>query len=520
MTGKYIKKTLAAIASAILIISACIPCFDGGILQEIPVSAQAYGQNDTVELPIIPIDPDEPDEPEDPENPDDPGNSTEPDEIPESVDLSKAKGLEITLEADSFEYSAKAVKPAVSVLLDGKELTKNKDFALSYSNNVSIGYAKATVTGIGQYCGSVSRSFKILPKMQTIKELKLSGSGFSCALTRDDKCTGYEIEYSLKPDFSLSKKKISNSVSAVKLTADLLEAGKTYYVRARSVKKVGSYSFYGKWSKTSKISSAPVYCIKNGSADFISAYSTRSGRNLKLKTGRYSAECKSGKYYVSANFTQFIVDKKYVSLVAGSGKLYPTSCVSQLGAKYSYKYGSGPACAVMLLNSEKGLGLSKSKVYQTAEKKGWCADKRGFKYADCDQIQLKKTLEYLSKQPVSVDSIKGRTSNAIQILIKRQLNNGRRCIVAVRKSSSGRKTANPVTSYNTKSDIIGYVVVAGYTKENGVEYFYVAEPWYQDNTGYVYCNYGLTKVKAETLAKSVKSIPDSKKNYKNIVHFN
>ena len=227
MTGKGIKKTLAAIASAVLIISACLPCFENTAFMEIPASAQAYGQNDTVELPIIPIDPDKPDEPEDPENPDDPGNSTEPDDIPESVDLSKAEGLEITLEADSFEYSGKAVKPAVSVLLDGKSLIENTDYTISYSNNLSIGFAKATVTGIGEYCGSVSRSFKILPKTQTIKELNLYGSGFCCSITRDDKCTGYEIEYSLKPDFSLSEKKLSNSVSAVKLTADLLEAGKT-----------------------------------------------------------------------------------------------------------------------------------------------------------------------------------------------------------------------------------------------------------------------------------------------------
>ena len=58
-------------------------------------------------------------------------------------------------------YTGKAIKPNVVVKMDGKTLTKDKSYTVSYSNNVNVGTATVTVTGKGNYTGTKKATFKI-----------------------------------------------------------------------------------------------------------------------------------------------------------------------------------------------------------------------------------------------------------------------------------------------------------------------------------------------------------------------
>ncbi len=78
---------------------------------------------------------------------------------PAKEDISKS---EVTLEKNSCIYDGKAKTPAVTVRLNGKTLTLNTDYTVSYSNNVNIGTAKAVVTGKGNYTGSKTVNFTII----------------------------------------------------------------------------------------------------------------------------------------------------------------------------------------------------------------------------------------------------------------------------------------------------------------------------------------------------------------------
>lgn len=74
-------------------------------------------------------------------------------------------------------YNGKAYEPSVKVTaFNGKRrvtLKKNKDYKLQYANNVHAGEDKATVTisGMGKYTGSVTKTFTITPK--SVKKLKI-----------------------------------------------------------------------------------------------------------------------------------------------------------------------------------------------------------------------------------------------------------------------------------------------------------------------------------------------------------
>ena len=58
-------------------------------------------------------------------------------------------------------YTGKAVEPSLTITDNGRYLTEGKDYRVSYYNNTSQGTASVTISGIGNYSGTVHTSFKI-----------------------------------------------------------------------------------------------------------------------------------------------------------------------------------------------------------------------------------------------------------------------------------------------------------------------------------------------------------------------
>ena len=83
----------------------------------------------------------------------------------ESKDIT---GAIVKLYAESYSYDGTAKKPGV-IVKDGENLlVENTDYTVTYSNNVYIGTAQVTITGIGVYDGTVTKTFKIIaPKGNT-----------------------------------------------------------------------------------------------------------------------------------------------------------------------------------------------------------------------------------------------------------------------------------------------------------------------------------------------------------------
>lgn len=73
-------------------------------------------------------------------------------------DLSNAT---LTLAETKYEYTGDAIKPEVTVVVDGKTLTKDVNYEVSYSNNVEPGTASITITGKDNYAGSATMTFVI-----------------------------------------------------------------------------------------------------------------------------------------------------------------------------------------------------------------------------------------------------------------------------------------------------------------------------------------------------------------------
>lgn len=89
-------------------------------------------------------------------------------------DFSETAVVNIGGAYDTYEtaYTGKALKPNVTVAVDGKSLSKN-DYMVEYGDNINIGTeAYVLVKGIKNYTGEVKKFFSIVPK--AVKPTKLS----------------------------------------------------------------------------------------------------------------------------------------------------------------------------------------------------------------------------------------------------------------------------------------------------------------------------------------------------------
>ncbi len=71
----------------------------------------------------------------------------------------------------SYEQTGAEISPVPVVTIDGVNLIKDADYTISYASNVNIGTATYTITGIGNYTGSISGTFKITiaqPKVEVV----------------------------------------------------------------------------------------------------------------------------------------------------------------------------------------------------------------------------------------------------------------------------------------------------------------------------------------------------------------
>lgn len=107
--------------------------------------------------------------------------TTEPKEIPYTIHVAPIAEGSLSLKWNSCTYNGKARKPgidAVTVTLGDKAVTlaEGVDYSVSYENNVNAGAAAVTITGKGNFSGSLSSEF-------TIKKASIAKGSFALKWT-------------------------------------------------------------------------------------------------------------------------------------------------------------------------------------------------------------------------------------------------------------------------------------------------------------------------------------------------
>ncbi len=150
----------------------------------------------------------------------------------------------------SCTYDGTNQTPAVKVKSSfGETLVENFDYTVSYKNNKKVGTATIKITGIGDYTGTITKTFTIKPKPTKLTNVTASSKAFIAQWTKKTaQVTGYQIQYSTKSDFTDAKTSRIKSNETVKKTVKNLTANKKYYVRIRTYKTVDGKNYYSSWS--------------------------------------------------------------------------------------------------------------------------------------------------------------------------------------------------------------------------------------------------------------------------------
>ena len=178
--------------------------------------------------------------------------------------------------ASSVSFTGSNITPSVTVKAAGRTLTSGTDYTVSYSNNKNVGTASVYVYGKGNYSGTLSAKFDILPAKQQIQKLETRYKGFYIDWAQKGSATGYDVGYSVNSNMSGAVSKHLTANKPDTLTISGLSGDKTYYVRVRSYTNVNGKVYYGAWSD--------VKSIKTANNDITKA--TVSGISTKAFTGK------------------------------------------------------------------------------------------------------------------------------------------------------------------------------------------------------------------------------------------
>lgn len=166
-------------------------------------------------------------------------------------------------------YKTQTNSCVVTALVDGVEtvLTYGTDYTISYENNRDVGTATMTITGKGNYKGTLVKKFVIRPIKTTLSYLTAGTKRVAIRWNKQDvEISGYQIYYSTKKDFSSNVKKVFISdPSAVSKTVTGLKSGKTYYVKIRTYKTVSGKNYYSTWSSALSVKLALNHIKVTGS---------------------------------------------------------------------------------------------------------------------------------------------------------------------------------------------------------------------------------------------------------------
>ena len=230
------------------------------------------------------------------------------------ISISKAS---VTLSTSTYAYDGKTKTPSVTVKVGGKTLKKDTDYTVSYSNNTKVGTAKVTITGKGNYTGSVSKTYSI---KNDFKKATISGIS----------------------NKSYTGKNITQSIT-VKYNGKTLKKGTDYTVSYSSNKSIGTAtvkiagkgSYTGTITKTFKINPAKQEIQKltaKSKAFFVDWAQKGSATGYEIQYATNSKFTSAKKVTITNNKT----DKTTVSKLSGKKKYYVRvrSYTTVKGTKY------------------------------------------------------------------------------------------------------------------------------------------------------------------------------------------
>lgn len=166
------------------------------------------------------------------------------------TDKNIAKIDRIELAYSEATYTGTTVKPAVTVYDSNGKKIPSSYYTVNYYNNINVGTATVKVDFKGNYSGTLTEDYMILPRGTSILSLNAIHGGFTVRWAMQNKqTTGYELQYATREDFKDVGILQTTKYTTLTKTVSSLKPGTKYYVRIRTYKG----SSYSAWSDTKTV---------------------------------------------------------------------------------------------------------------------------------------------------------------------------------------------------------------------------------------------------------------------------
>jgi len=169
----------------------------------------------------------------------------------------------VTLAKAILVYNGKVQKPAVTVKAGTTKLAAS-NYKVAYLNSSKkataaskvkvVGRYYVKVTCKGNYAGTKTVAFKIIPKGTGLSKMVAASKGFTAIWVKQAaKTAGYQVQYASNAKFKSAGIATVRDAKKTSVKVSKLKSKTTYWVRVRTFKMVGKTAFYSSWSASKKV---------------------------------------------------------------------------------------------------------------------------------------------------------------------------------------------------------------------------------------------------------------------------
>lgn len=155
----------------------------------------------------------------------------------------------------NLEYTGKELTQDITVKDGNTTLVNGTDYEVSYANNTNPGKATVTITGKGNYAGTITKTFIIKPTQ--VKSVKVKSQGTNSVTinwSAVNGVTGYKVYVF---DYSKNKYQYAGKTKDTSFEVKKLKVSTTYKFKVRAYVNVDGTQYFGKYSTYLKSSTRP-----------------------------------------------------------------------------------------------------------------------------------------------------------------------------------------------------------------------------------------------------------------------
>lgn len=157
-----------------------------------------------------------------------------------------------------LEYTGKELTQDITVKDGNETLVNGTDYEVSYANNTKPGKATVTITGKGNYAGTITKTFIIRPtQVKSVKVKSQETNSVTINWSAVNGVTGYKVYVF---DYSKNKYQYAGKTKDTSFEVKKLKVSTTYKFKVRAYVNVDGTQYFGKYStylKSSTRSNTP-----------------------------------------------------------------------------------------------------------------------------------------------------------------------------------------------------------------------------------------------------------------------